>query len=535
VIHSLSKTENEKKMKDDVAIAHLAHSILGEPEDNVERLKEFLAFGRTAKQGSPDVVVDPRIRSLALLSATAVVIDILPSFVVVDSNQEADETQKLSKEHRGKLKRLQQTLGFFDELLSVMSKTKLIRGPSTIINSGICAPRILDQKRLAHIVSVVISLACSTGGSEAAESLQTRIKSDLMNNTDNLEVTRLIVQSICREKNPDRLDKLVPIIRNMRFRIPSNSTPDLKKNNSKLDKNLVRDLALGRADYLDIPKLKKQEAAILADSVALFVRVLRASQSGTRYSFDTIRTCVEGISQHIASVNSDIGIELEKELFDMAKTMLTKKKEDSCEHSDGLLGAIALSSLLNISKGSKERQAMLADSIVSAAETLVPVALSKLTAAGGDDDCLTDLCKGAIAVASQWGSDRCMLSIARALVNSLCMRFSDRSKLIVDLIVHLASRSALVRSAIDPDGVLVDGNDETGSALERCEVSLFYQLQYLMGHRFAADPSLGNYLVGSLSKYCKLLARRDAKDAVEEKKLLDDEQYLQRKKKRLGL
>jgi len=520
-----------------VLIAQLAHSILGEPEENVDRLKEFLAFGKGDANRSGDTVVDHRIRNLALLSATAVVIDILPSFVVVDSNQEGEEAQKLSKEHRNKLKRLQQLLSFYDELVSIMSKTKLIRGPSTILNSGICASRILDQKRLSHIVSVVVSLACSTGGSEAIESLKTRIQSDLTNNTDNLEITRLIVQSICREKNPDRLNKLVPVLRRMRFRIPANSSVSLNNEKIKLDKSLARDLALGRADYVDIAKLRKQEAAILADSVALFVRVLRASQQGGQYSFETVRTCVEGISQHITSVNSDIGMELEKELFDMAKTMLTKKKDDVSDQSDGFLGAIALSSLLNISKGSKERQAVIADSIVSAAETLVPLALTKLTTSvvGDSDECLTDLCKGAIAVASQWGSDRCMLSIARALLNSLCMQYGDNSKLIVDLIVHIAGRSVLVRSAIDPDGVLVDGNDETGSVLERCEVSLFYQLQYLMGQRFAADPQLGNYLVGSLSKYCKRLARRDAKEAVDEKKLIDDEQYILRKRKKLGL
>ena len=522
-------------MRDDVLIAQLAHTILGDPEENVERLREFLLFGKDTKQGSGELVVDPRVRNLALLSATAVVIDILPSFVVVDSTQEGEEAQKFSKEHRQKLKRLQQVLTFYDELVSIMSKTKLIRGPSTILNSGICASRILDQKRLSHVVSVVVSHACVSGGAEAIESLKTRIQDDLMNNTDNLEITRLIVQSICREKNPDRLNKLIPVLRRMRFRIPSSSVASFNSEKVKLDKSLARDLALGRGDYVDIPKLKKQEAGILADSVALFVRVLRASQSGVQYSFEAVRTCVEGISQHITSVNSDIGMELEKELFDMAKTMLTKKKDDVSEHSDGLLGAIALSSLLNISKGSKERQAVIADSIVSAAETLVPVALSKLTVVGDADECLTDLCKGAIAVASQWGSDRCMLSIARALLNSLGMQYGDRSKLIVDLIVHIASRSALVRSAIDPDGVLVDGNDETGSVLEKCEVSLFYQLQYLMGHRFGADPQLGNYLVGSLSKYCKRLARRDAKNAVDEKKLIDDEQYILRKRKKLGL
>lgn len=522
-------------MKDDVAIAHLAHSILGEPEDNLDKLKEFLSFGRVQKEGIGEVVVDPRIRTLALLSATAVVIDVLPSFIVVDSNQD-DDSQLLSKEQRGKLKRLQQVLNFYDELVAVMSKTKLVRGPSTLLNSGICATRILDQKRLSHLVSIVVSLACVAGGAEAVESLRTRIQTDLMNNTDNLEITRLIVQSICKEKNPDRLDKLMPVLSNMRFRIPTHSSLDMKKeNNLKIDKSLARDLALGRGDYVDIPKLKKQEAAILSDIVAQFVRILRASQTGTKYSFETVRTCVEGVSHHITSVNSDLGMDLEKELFDMSKTMLTKKKEEVSEHSDGLLGAITLSALLNISKGSKERQAVLADSIVSAAETLVPLALTKLTIAGNADECLIDLCKGAIAVASQWGSDRCMLSIARALVNSLSMRFCDRSKLIVDLIIHIAGRSALVRSALDPDGVLVDGNDETGSVLEKCEVSLFYQLQFLMGQRFAADPQLGNYLVGNLAKYCKLLARKDAKDAVESKRLMDDEQYLIRKRKKLGL
>ena len=217
--------------------------------------------------------------------------------------------------------------------------------------------------------------------------------------------------------------------------------------------------------------------------------------------------------------------------------LVTKRSDGSAkDESNGLIGAIALSALLNISKGSKERQAVLTDSIISATETLVPIALNKLaTSTEGGEETLTLLCKGAIAVASQWGSDRCMLSIARALLNALCIRFDDRSKLIVDLLVHVAGRSTLVRSAIDPDGVLVDGNDETGSVLEKSEVTLFYQVQFLMGSRFAADPNLGNYLVGNLSKYCKILARREAQDALNANKLIDDEQYVARKKKKLAL
>jgi hypothetical protein len=56
-----------------------------------------------------------------------------------------------------------------------------------------------------------------------------------------------------------------------------------------------------------------------------------------------------------------------------------------------------------------------------------------------------------------------------------------------------------------------------------------------MGSRFAADPNLGNYLIGNLSKYCRILARKEAQDALNASKLIDDEQYLARKKKRLAL
>jgi len=514
-------------------VAQLAHAILGEPEENLERFPEFLEFGVTKSEKSDQAVIDTRAQTLALLSATAVLIDILPSLILND-NQDS-ETTKLSKDQRQKRKRSSQVLEYYDALVTKMTKAKLARGPSIILNSGICSSQYMDQKRLQHLVSVVISFACSANGKEARAALKNRIKEDLHSN--NFDLTRLIVQSVCREKISDRLNCLVPLLNNLRFALPSRPAAPKQQQGQKIDKQLARDLALGSTEFTDHKKLKQQEAGILSDLIALFVRVIRASQTG-QYSFDSIRTCIEGISQHITSVNSDLAIELERELFDLSRFMLVTKRSDgsSKDESNGLLGAIALSALLNISKGSKERQAVLTDSIISATETLVPIALNKLaTSTEGGEETLTQLCKGAIAVASQWGSDRCMLSIAKALLNALCLRFDDRSKLIVDLLVHVAGRSTLVRSAIDPDGVLVDGNDETGSVLEKSEVSLFYQLQFLMGSRFAADPTLGNYLVGNLSKYCKLLARRDAQDALNANKLIDDEQYLARKKKKLAM
>ena len=492
--------------KPELEIAQLSHTILGNPEEHLDQFKLFFNFGTSQIPGQENQVTDPRIRTLALLSATAVLIDIFPSMVLTaePAEQESDANKKASKEYLGKMKRSKMVIEFFDGLLQRLNKIKLARGVCALLQSSICSTQLLDVRRVQQLVSSAVSLGCQPiVGKEVVAALRNRITSDLANHVDNLEIVKLIVTSIAREKQPARLNLLVPILENIRFTAP-NATPrsSLQTGGAKVDRKLLRDLATGRGDYVDIKKIKQAEAQILAEVVALCVRIARGAQSG-QYTFAAIRICIQGLASNTSAVNSDLAIELEQELLGLAKFYLAQN-DTSDNGEKGLLGAIALSALLNITKGTKERSEILTGSVISGVETLVPLALEKLlqSSTEGTQEVLASLCKGAIGVSAQFGSDKALLSVARALLTSICMRFDDQSKLAVDLLIHVASRSPLVRTAIDPDGVLVDG-----AGLAKEEVSLFHQLSALVGNH-GVDSELGNKLLGNLAKYCRELASR---------------------------
>jgi hypothetical protein len=512
----------------EVEIAKLANLILGEPEENIEKFKEFFSFGVQAETEDGNRTADTRIRSLALLSATAVLIDIFPSFLVpLDGNDEEQEKgKKSSKEHHLKQRRAKMVQDYFDQLVQRMNKLKLVRGITTLLKSPVCSRQCLDQRRLQQLVSSAVSLAAQSGlGNEARNALRERIVYDLANHVDNLEIVKLIVLGITKEKQPTRLNLLIPIFENIRFVIPDLSSHSLQTGGAKMDRKLIKDLATGRGDFVDIKKIKSAEAHILSEVVALYIRTIRSAQTGGQYSFKTIKTCIEGLATNCISVNSDLASELEQELMGLAKFHLTKQ---SASEEDGLLGAIALSALLNITKGGKERAEILTGSVIGGVETLVPIALDRLlqNCDSNTEEILTGLCKGAIGLSAQFGSDKALLAVARALVTSLCVRYNDQSKLAAELLVHVAARSALVRTAIDPDGVLVDGQ-----GLAKEEVTLFPQLSSLMGY-FAPNEDLANKLLGNLSKYCRELATRVRAEAVLAGTQEDEEHRISRKKAR---
>ena len=302
------------------------------------------------------------------------------------------------------------------------------------------------------------------------------------------------MSSICKEKISDRLALLLPVLDGLRLR--TISEPLTGQKNGKIDRELARDLATGKGDFVDFKKCKQNVSSILSDIIALFVRVLRGAR---QYSPNAIRIAIEGISQHAGSVNADLAKELETELLNVAKHFLHSQQ-------DGVLGATALAALLSISKGltGSDKSAVLSNSIVCATETLVPVALNQLilSPSPSSNDTLTNLCKGAISVAAQWGSDHCLLLIARALLTCLCLRFDDKSKLVCELLIHVAGRSPLVRTALDPDGVLVDSEESLVGG--KVELSFYHQLVSLMKN-FGPDPNQASLLLAHLGKHCKEL------------------------------
>ena len=516
-------------MSAEVQIAKLANLILGEPEENLEKFKEF--FDLAAPSGEKgDQSSDPRIRSLALLSATAVLIDIFPDFLVPSDGNEAEDekTQRASREHQLKVKRSKMAQDYFDQLVQKLNKLKIVRGITTLLKSPVCSRQCLDQRRLQQLTSSAVSLAAQPGlGKEAASALRERIQSDLANHVDNLEIVKLIVICVTREKQMNRIDTLIPLFENIRFvaaNVSSNHVPTA--GGVKLDRQLMRDLATGRSDFVDIKKIKSAEAQILSEIMALYIRTLRAAQSGGQYSFKTIKTCIEGLAANCISVNADLASELEQELMGLAKFYLTKQ---SASEDDGLLGASALSALLNITKGGRERAEILTGSIIGGVESLVPIALDRLLQHSDDstEAVMTALCKGAIGLSAQFGSDKALLYVARALVTSLCVRFNEHSKLAAELLVNVAARSALVRTALDPDGVLVDGQ-----GLAKEEISLFPQLAYLIGN-LAPSEELSDKLLGNLSKFCRELATRKRAEAMLTAQEEKEERNISRKKAKM--
>ena len=489
--------------KSEVEIAQLAHTILGEPEEHLDRFKEFFTIGVSAEAGQENQTTDIKLRTLALLSATAVLIDIFPSLFTVNEAADEDEGKgkKASKEQLGKLKRAKQIVDLYDLLIQKLSKLKVVRGVCALLKSSVCSPQCLDERRLQHLVSAAVSMSClQVAGREAVATLRDRISHDVANHVDNLAVVKLIVLAITKEKQPDRLNVLIPLLNGLRL-----TSPDIyraKHSGGAMNRELARDLATGRGDYVDARKVKSTEAQILSEAIALYIRVARAAQSG-QYSAASIRTCIEGIASNAASVNADLAVELEQELLELSKFYLNKKEDEA------MLGAIALSALLNMVKGSSERSQVLAGSVVSAAETLVPVALEQvLSSSSSDGETLTKICKGALGLAAQFGSDKALLAVANALVTSLCIRFDDLSSLAADLLANVAGRSVLVRASLDPEGVLVDGPN-----FEKVQVSLFHPLSVLVGN---LEPSqqLSEKLLGGLSKYCRTLASKERTDAV---------------------
>jgi hypothetical protein len=489
--------------KSEVQIAQIAHTILGEPEEHLDRFKEFFAFGVSDQEGQANQTTDIKLRTLALLSATAVLVDIFPSLLLVNEPGEEDQTKgkKASKEQLGKVKRAQQVVELYDQLVQKLSKLKLVRGICALFKSPVCSSNCLDARRLQQLVCTTVSMACiPVSGREAVSAIRERISHDVANHVDGLEVVKLAVTSITKEKQPERLNVLIPLLGGLRL-----TSPEIyraKPSGGAMDRELARDLATGRGDYVDARKVKSAEAQILSEVIALFIRVARAAQSG-QYSAAAIKTCIEGIAANAGSVNMDLAVELEQELLGLSKFYLNKKEDEA------MLGAIALSALLNMVKGSSERSQVLAGSVVSATETLVPLALEQLLAAGGEaGDTLTRICKGTIGLAAEFGSDKALLAVANALTTSLCLRFDDLTSLAADLLAHVAGRSVTVRAALDPEGVLVDGPN-----FEKVQVSLYHQLSSLVGH-YGPSQDLSDKLLGSLSKYCRGLANKERADAI---------------------
>lgn len=522
----------------EVEIAKLSHTIIGEPEENLERFKEFFDFGASEKNSKENHVSNIQLRTWALLSATAVIIDILPSLLIVSDGGEEDEAplQKSSKDQLGKVKRSKMVLDMFDQLLQKMGKLKLARGVSALLRSSVCSRHCLDAARMQQLISVAVGLACAPNtGREVFLALRERIQTDLSSRLDNLEIVKLIVQSVSKEKNPERLNVLVPLFGGIRFSLGSISGSSIQIG-EKIDRQLARDLASGRGDYIDVKKAKGEEAMILSSVIALFVRIARASQSG-QYGFAAVRACIQGIALNASAVNADLAFELEGELLEISRFFLSKKAEDE----NGVLGAIALGALLNIAKGENDRSEILSSSVITGMELLVPLALERLlsfSAAPSSDDtasffnpeeCIALICKGAIGVSSRFGSERALVSVAQALVSCLCLRFDDKSMLAADLLVNIAARSSLVRSALDPDGVLVEGSC---LELHGREVSLFHQLASI-GHH--VESSLSNKLLGNLSKYCRDLgSTRERAEALLEETAVKDEIIASRKKRKMA-
>jgi hypothetical protein len=511
--------------KAEVEIAELSNLILGDPEQYLDRFKEFFAFGQPVEGQSHSVSAsDHRIRGLALLSATAVLIDIFPSLVVPLDVQDGEEekSQRASKEHHAKLRRFKTAVELYDQLVQKLNKNKLVRGITTLLGSPICGRQCLDQKRIQQLVSSAVSLAAQPSlGREAVTAIRNRIRADLENNVDNLEVVKLIVLSITKEKQIERLNQLIPLFQDTRFVSRDLSSHKIQSGGAKIDRQLQRDLATGRADYVDAKKIKSAEAQILSEIMALYIRTLRSAQKGGQYSFITLKTCIEGLAANCISVNADLAAELEAELMGIAKFFLCKQ---SSTEEEGVLGAIALSGVLNITKGGKERAEILSGSVISGTEALIAKALERLL----PENVLTALCKGAIGLSARFGSDKVLLVVARALLGCLCTSYNEQSKLAADLLVNVASRSALVRTAIDPEGVLIDG-----TGLEKEEVSLYPQLAFLMGH-FGPNHELSNKLLGHLSKYSKDLASRERTEAVDNAVEREEEEKVVQKRTRLN-
>lgn len=495
----------------EVEIAQLAHLILGQPEEYLDRFKEFFAFGvHPENSGLQGQTSDLRLRSLALLSATAVLIDVFPDMMVPSDGQDEDDakSKKASREHQAKVRRAKLIVELFDQVVQKLNKLKLVRGIATLLKSPICSRQCLDQRRLQQLVSSAVSLAANPSiGREVSVAIRDRFRSDFESHADNLEIVKLLVLSITKEKQHERIDALIPLLDGIRFNVRGLKSPQFHAGGAKVDRQLKRDLAAGSTDYVDVKKIKTAEAQILSEIMALYIRTLRSALKGGQYCFRTIKTCIEGLASNCGSVNADLASELESELIDISRFYLTK---NSSSEEDGMLGAIALSALLNITKGEKERAEILTGSVVGGLETLIPIALERMLQYSRSDceSVLTALCKGAIGLSAQFGSDKSLLAVARALVGSLCMGFNDHSKLAADLLVNVASRSALVRTAIDPEGVLVDG-----PGLTKEEVSLYHQLACLVG-RYGPNQELGNTLLGHLSKHSRDLASRSRNDAV---------------------
>ena len=410
----------------EVEIAELAHSILSEPEEHLEKFKEFFGFGVSKISGQENVTLDLSVRKLALLSATAVLIDIFPSLLIVNDGAEEEEATKLkksSKEQLGKVKRSKLVLEYFDQLLQKLNKLKVSRGVSALLNSCVCSKHSLDDRRLQQLISVAVSLA--TGGKDVFMALRERIQRDLRSRAENLEIVRLIVQTVSRERSPERLNALVPLFEGLRFTAGSISSS--VKVGEKIDRQLARDLAAGSGEYVDAKRVKGEEAQILSSIIALYVRIARAAQSG-QYGFAAMKTCIQGIAMNASSVNADLALELETELLAIARLYLGQKAE---KQTSGLLGAIALAALLNIAKGGNDRAEILSSSVITGLERLVPIALERLLTHSSSlsdfraEETITLICKGAISVASQFGSDKALVSVAQALVSCLNMRFDD--------------------------------------------------------------------------------------------------------------
>ena len=330
-------------------LSRLAAELLAEPESRFESCFEEIMKEASNQENKRD----------ALLTATVVLSDILPFY----KPTEGTENSKSSKA-------VKQTLAYENKLQAALKTlVKALKSSGEI--SGLCAllgggnPLVLSWVGEQLIGAVVAS--AGRGDASANEALKKLFESDV-----ELDTTKDVVKEIARERDPKKIEHLVKIVKFARSdlsRAVANSASLQAFQSEKMDEETAaefrRDLLASSTDR-DIAKLRKNEAAILADILVIFVKVIRSHHL---YSYDALKVVLDGLKAKASQVNVELMVDIVKELQTLAKDFLLRPKASI---EDNELGIMVANTIFSLVGGKEGRRGMVTDLANTIASDVIP-------------------------------------------------------------------------------------------------------------------------------------------------------------------
>ena len=439
-----------------IRLSRIAESILSSPEERFEASFDEIMIEAKSE--------DAAIRRDALLTATVVLMDILPNYKPtslegIKSDDKSSKVLKTLQAYEGKLQTAVKTL------VKALKAANETRGLCSLLAAG---NPLIQAVCGEQLVSGVVS-AAARGDAIAQDSLIRVFNSDV-----ELDATRDIVKVIAQEKDPKRLGQLLPLLQHSKTDLSLSIVGSASMQAFQPSKMDDAEAAEFRRDLLassterDLQKIRKNEAAVLADCVVVFVKIMRAHHL---HEPRTLRAALEGLKKKAAQVNVELMVDIVRELNVLATNYLTKAKATVEDNELGLLMANTVFALVR----GKHGKGIVEDLTTTLSMNVIPKIADHLAVI--DSQILIDF---ANEISKCEVSNSCGESIGRIMFESLLVDGCS-SRPISTRLVELYSKNGEEMKA---------NLDREEGSVATTKPSLFWST-WLMGHH-TDDTTRGN-------------------------------------------